>query len=280
MITLTYDLKNIKNPNYHLETLQSKELFTNDYFSITENIRINILNEQLSIYVLSKLKYKNHSSYLKYILLLSGDINLHPGPVKYACSICNKAVRKRQISCNNCGLWIHKNCVPMRIPNNEFQFTCHKCLNHTWQQLPFPDEDPEEHSQIDPNETLNNNLDNLTDINSWKVFKTHGLHFLHLNINSVLSKIEELRLIAKNSEATVIGITESKLDETVLDGEINIEGYKLIRSDRNRHGGGVACYVNNNVSFNIRSDFSTDIENIFIDILLPKTKPLLLGILY
>ena len=32
------------------------------------------------------------------------------------------------------------------------------------------------------------------------------------------------------------GMTESKLDETVLDGEISIDGYESVRSDRNRHG--------------------------------------------
>ena len=62
---------------------------------------------------------------------------------------------------------------------------------------------------------------------------------IHLNINSLLSKIDELRAIAKKSRVTVIGITESKLDETVLDGEINIDRYESIRSDRNRHRGGV-----------------------------------------
>ena len=54
----------------------------------------------------------------------------------------------------------------------------------------------------------------------------------------------------------------------------------LIRSDRNRHGGGVACYVRNDISFNIRSDFSDEIENIVFDMLLPKTKPILVGFLY
>ena len=37
-----------------------------------------------------------------------------------------------------------------------------------------------------------------------------------------------------------IGLTETKLDATILDGEVNIEGYELIRSDRNRHGGWLA----------------------------------------
>ena len=103
---------------------------------------------------------------------------------------------------------------------------------------------------------------------------------IHLNINSVLSKIDELRVVAKKSKAAVIGVTESKLDATVLDGEVNIDGYEVIRSDRNRHGGGVACYVRNDISFNVRKDFSDEIENIVFDMLLPKTKPILVGFLY
>ena len=44
--------------------------------------------------------------------------------------------------------------------------------------------------------------------------------------------------IVKKTRATVIGLTESKLDATVLDGEVNADGYELIRSDCNRHGDG------------------------------------------
>ena len=40
------------------------------------------------------------------------------------------------------------------------------------------------------------------------------------------------------------------------------------------------CYVRNDISFNVRSDFSDEIENIVFDMLLPKTKPILVGILY
>ena len=35
----------------------------------------------------------------------------------------------------------------------------------------------------------------------------------------------------------MIGISESKLDSTVLDPEIYIENYEIFRFDRNRHGG-------------------------------------------
>ena len=65
----------------------------------------------------------------------------------------------------------------------------------------------------------------------WKIFNERGLHMIHLNINSVLSKIDELRVIAKKSKAAVIRITASNLDATVSDSEIIIDGYEVIRSD-------------------------------------------------
>ena len=50
----------------------------------------------------------------------------------------------------------------------------------------------------------------------FEVFNNKGLHFMHLNITSILNKIDELRYIASSSNAAVIGITENKSDNTVL----------------------------------------------------------------
>ena len=105
------------------------------------------------------------------------------------------------------------------------------------------------------------------------------MHFLHLNINSVLPKIDEPRLIAKNTNGSSIGLCGTKLDESIQDKDIEINGYTLERCDRNSRGG-VACYVRNDIAFNIRENVSEDFENIFLDILLPKRKPILVGVVY
>ena len=55
----------------------------------------------------------------------------------------------------------------------------------------------------------------------WNVFKNRGLHFIHQNINSLLSKTEELRFIAKSIKVAVIGICESQLDASLLEQEIS-----------------------------------------------------------
>ena len=87
---------------------------------------------------------------------------------------------------------------------------------------------------------------------------------MHININSLLPKIDELPYIAKLSEAAVICISESKLDDSVLCSESQFENYDLIRSDSNRYGGGVACFTRNDLSNKTKSFLPSEIENIFI----------------
>ena len=92
--------------------------------------------------------------------------------------------------------------------------------------------------------------------------------------------VDEMRNFVKKQSIAVLGVIESKLDSSINDSELKIEGYELLRCDRNRHGGGVACYISKSLCFNIKNIFSEEIENIFIDILLPKTKPFTVGFLY
>ena len=85
----------------------------------------------------------------------------------------------------------------------------------------------------------------------------------------MLPKIEDLRFIAKSTNAAVVGICEFKLDASVLEQEIIIDNYKILRPGRNRQGGGVACYIKNYLSYNILSVFPCETENMFFEILLP-----------
>ena len=116
--------------------------------------------------------------------------------------------------------------------------------------------------------------------NEWNVFKNRGLHFIHLNLNSLLPKIEELGFTAKSTTAAVIGICESKLDASVLEQEINIDNYKFLRCDRNRQGGGVACHIRNDLGYKFLSAFPCEIQNIFFEILLPNSKLVIVGTIY
>ena len=72
---------------------------------------------------------------------------------------------------------------------------------------------------LNPGSIQNNHLKE-----NWKKFRNRGLQFIHLNINSLQPKIDELREIIKISSPTVIGITETKLDNSIDDSEIFIDG--------------------------------------------------------
>ena len=163
----------------------------------------NVFSEfDLKFDLIFMVQLKNHPNFFQFKLILSGDINLHPGPV----------------------------------------------------------------------------IVSVNDI--WEPFKKRGMHILHININSLLPKINELREIAKKTNATVIGVTESKLDDSINNSELHIVGYSILRCDRNRKGGGVACYIRNDICFNREYHFSDEIEYIFSKIFIPNVKPISIGIFY
>ena len=71
-----------------------------------------------------------------------------------------------------------------------------------------------------------------------------------------------------------------KLDNSIGDSEISIDGYCAIQRDWNRKGGGVICYVTNKICYNSKNCISNEIENIFDELLIPKTKPVTDGIAF
>ena len=69
------------------------------------------------------------------------------------------------------------------------------------------------------------------------------------------------------------------MDETMTKTEFDLQGYTQIRNDRARHSGSVVIYIKEGIGFKLR-DVSSEFENIFIDLLLPKIMPILVGILF
>ena len=92
---------------------------------------------------------------------------------------------------------------------------------------------------------------------------------------------DEFKYIAKHSNIAVIGIAESKLDNCILDFQICIlDNYQILHCDRKRKDGRIVCYVTNDLSYIEKEFLPEEIENTFFEILLPKTKPITVGIIY
>ena len=153
---MTMTLLSLKNKN-KLRTCTRSDYFASEFLNICDDFQFSVTRMNSTFYSVSKLKYRNFSSFFHLLILLSGDISLNPGP------------------------------------NPQHKLPC---------------------------------------LNKWNIFKSRGLHFIPLSIKSLLLKIEELRIMAQSTNATIIGISESKLNESVLESEIQIDNYKILRCDR------------------------------------------------
>ena len=79
----------------------------------------------------------------------------------------------------------------------------------------------------------------------------------------------------------ILTLNETRLDDSILDSEIKISGYDIIRRDRNRYGGGVAMYIQSNISFTNRTGLVREaLEQICIEVTKPKSKPFLVSSWY
>ena len=97
-----------------------------------------------------------------------------------------------------------------------------------------------------------------------------------LNIGRLLTHIDELRIFVSENKPHIIGINETKLDHTVIDGEVEIDEYQIIRNDRNSFGGGVALYIHDSVPFTLYDAICSNLESLTIKLNIPYVRPILI----
>ena len=84
-----------------------------------------------------------------------------------------------------------------------------------------------------------------------------GLHFVHINARSLPPKLSEIILLVEKYNIAVLTISESWLDQSHTDNSVAIEGYNVIRRDRDTYAGGICMYVREDLSFNQRPDLQS-----------------------
>ena len=181
---------------------------------------------------------------MTFSLLICAYIHPCPGPMKrtpkYPCTSCQKGVtaRSKAVSCDICEDWTHIKCGGISedmynatIQHSEpINFICNPCAIASVPGVDMFDDNPVV-TNCSQSEDLN--YSDLPDVNSselddrstdvYKCFKKRGLHFIHLNVRSLLPKLDELHIIAIKSKAAVIGVTETWLDDSVEDSEIELQ---------------------------------------------------------
>ena len=197
----------------------------------------------------------------------------------------------KAISCDGCDAWTHVRCsgsVSLAKYNEcvkdggDISFVCDRC---GFSSLPFVNADVGEDDvgiagaravpapQVDASSFSSCPLP--------PSLSLKGLHFIHANVRSLLPKLPEVHLFLSRTKAAVFAASETWLDSTVNDGEVEITGFNVVRRDRNRNGGGVALYIRDSIAFNLRPDLAVDgLEAVWIELLLPRTKGILVCSIY
>ena len=111
---------------------------------------------------------------------------------------------------------------------------------------------------------------NLTDGDFSKV-KKELFNITCFNINSIThgDRINQLSDYCRKLNLSVLGICESKLDDTISASIYSIPGYNLECLHRNRNGGGILCYIHESLPYVRRQNLevkSKEIEQISIDV--------------
>jgi exonuclease III len=102
------------------------------------------------------------------------------------------------------------------------------------------------------------------------------ISIFHLNIRNIRHKLDYVEALALGS--SIVCITESHLDNTVLSRDIQIQGYHedILRKDRNCFGGRVLVYFSETLKVKRREDLEFEnSEMIWVEIEFPNYKVLL-----
>ena len=135
-------------------------------------------------------------------------------------------------------------------------------------------------------ETLTSYITNKQFHNVVKDYSKDIFSLLHLNIRSLNKHFDDLQLlldIPSQTPLSVIGLTETWLTQDV-DSSHALNDYEFVYKNRqDRLGGGVAMYVLKWYNYVVHENISLIndlIESLFIEIIIPGHKNILVGVIY
>ena len=215
--------------------------------------------------------------------MLSGDVELNPGPT--LCTSCDKTVRvnSKRVECISCKEQQHLKCcksfaITVRSARIPAKWTCSKCLLSV---LPF-------HHLRDIDD-----IDNVIDddpftpvsVNLLDNYRQH-LSVAHLNTQSMSSSFPQFEAMLVSHQFDLITMSETWLKENKnLLNHLEIEGYKKdFRNRDEKRGGGVGFYLKSDIKYKRRDDIEAldnSIEHQWIEFTgKVKLSNTLIGIMY
>lgn len=119
------------------------------------------------------------------------------------------------------------------------------------------------------------------------VLSNDKINICHVNVQSLcarrFSKFDELKSNFFGSKIDVVCMTETWLSDVITNTMISMEGFNLLRNDRNRNGGGICIYFRSNLSCKVIKKSTSNLSNVTEFLLVEVSgagDPFLLGVYY
>ena len=101
-------------------------------------------------------------------------------------------------------------------------------------------------------------------VNQTVIPRVRGFKMASLNIVSLPLHIDQIRILLEDQIIDVLALNETRLDPSIPDHLVAVDGYTILRKDRNRFGGGVCIYLRCNLNFKRRHTLCGDQYEIII----------------
>ena len=103
---------------------------------------------------------------------------------------------------------------------------------------------------------------------------------MHLNINSIQNKFQDLTILNRSLKAQIVVISETKLDRSYPDSQFKLQGYNMFHKDRAKGEGGLLVYTSTTIpsrKLTLPTTYKT-LEAIAVDVKIGRQDILILSI--
>ena len=174
------------------------------------------------------------------------------------------------VQCDGCEKWHHASCINMpaseylSLSESNVSWLCPACSPSAATSTASGPDKPAPVGSTSPLPTLPSH-----GAAAW----SSNFSIVHLNVCSLLGHFDQILEFVNSYSPDIVALSETWLDPSVGDPLIAIPGFRVYRSDRHRHGGGVCVHVNDSLKC-VRSDIKDPaVESLWLEISTPLSPP-------
>ncbi|CAG2200390.1 unnamed protein product [Mytilus edulis] len=228
-----------------------------------------------------------------YLIILCGDIHSNPGPTKYPCTLCAKAVKSNQkaLQCDECNEWTHIKCngqinekeYAMFQKHEHLSWSCHNCLFTNVSTSFFNLSVGNDNSFSSLSDSNSDELDTNKSINiTLNENNNQNLTMIGINTTSLYSLKQRIAFqsLVDTHRPDILCVNETNVDKSFQNPSILPTDHYEIIKDRKKGDRGVLIASKTTLICTEQTKLRTECEIIWTRIQIEGSKNLYIGSFY